>query len=274
MRNVEPKVFLIAKSSVTHEIDFWLDSLNVPAEARRAITGGEKTQAEKIIESAGRRCYMSFAVGMNKNVSRIRENIGAYVENILSVAHGSILEHATFSFALENISRVMTAELNRHRAGVAISEGSQRYIRFDDIPYWIPLSIRANNSDSEKLANKKLFTRQTFAKAFNAAEVCYKELLELWKEELSPESKFKAKKEITSMMRRIIPMGVATGGIWTLNLRALRHVCEMRCSVVAEEEICLVASMILDCMMQAEPNFFKDFSKNEQGYWTPKFHKV
>ena len=68
------------------------------------------------------------------------------------------------------------------------------------------------------------------------------------------------------MLRRIVPMGVATGGVWSFNLRALRHVFTMRCSPAAEEEILLVASMMFDKMVETEPLFFKDFYK-EEGFW-------
>ena len=76
------------------------------------------------------------------------------------------------------------------------------------------------------------------------------------------------------MMRRIVPMGVATGGVWTLNLRALRHVFDMRCSEAAEEEILLVATKMLNLMRHAEPSLFGDFVTNDNGISTSKYRKV
>ena len=76
------------------------------------------------------------------------------------------------------------------------------------------------------------------------------------------------------MLRRIVPMGVATGGVWTLNVRALRHVCAMRCSAAAEEEIAVVAGMILERMMREEPSLFGDFHVDPEGYWRPVYNKV
>lgn len=241
----------------------------------------------------------------------------------------SVTEHATFTFAIENVSRVFTGEMNRHRAGMAISEGSMRYIRYEDIPYWVPTSIQGPEDninhrgskyhrsiltwalactlrglrDNEEVCGpdldfvkqmlewaekyhestripvesedeKKDMSRKVFKFVFGVAESCYDVLQSAWKKELAPDSKFKAKKEITSMMRRIIPMGVATGGIWTGNLRALRHICEMRCSAAAEEEILLVATQMLNIMREEEPSFFKDFTTDENGLSAPKFKKV
>jgi thymidylate synthase (FAD) len=83
---------------------------------------------------------------------------------------------------------------------------------------------------------------------------------------------FAEKKKLTSMMRRIIPMGACTGGVWTLNLRALRHVLTLRSEPAAEEEIALVAGLMIALMKKEEPILFKDFVFEE--YWKPKWKKV
>ena len=218
-------------------------------------------------------CYMSFQPGLNPNVTRVRTDMTEFIDNILKVVHGSVLEHCVYTFAIENISRVFTGELNRHRAGMAISEGSMRYIRYEDIPYWVPFSIRENEDDTPEIASKKGETREVMDRAFQEMENNYSELVNLWKKELSPGSSFKIKKHLTSMFRRMVGMGVSTGGVWSGNLRALRHVFTMRCSEAAEEEILHVASMLLEMIIESEPNFFKDFEK-VGGYWKPKYMKV
>jgi thymidylate synthase ThyX len=149
-----------------------------------------------------------------------------------------------------------------------------RYIRFEDIPYWLPHSIQDEHGDSQEIRKQKAATRAIFERAFQDAQSRYAELTAIWKGELAPDSKFSKKKEITSMMRRIIPIGVATGGIWTMNLRALRHVCTMRADEAAEEEINALATRLLEHMMRTEIHFFGDFSKNAKGYYQPKHNKV
>lgn len=274
MRTVEPQVYLIASSMVDQNAaNQWLQSKGVSPEGREQVIDLAPTNAASLVTMCGKRCYMSFEPLLNPNVQRVRTDMAEFIDNILKVGHGSVLEHASFTFALENVSRVFTAEMNRHRAGCAISEGSMRYIRFDDIPYWVPTSIRDADGDSKELQLKKTKTRIIMADVFDYVEDMYEMLQEIWADELAPESKFASKKQITSMMRRIIPIGVATGGVWTLNLRALRHVFTMRCSPAAEEEILLVASMMLECMIESQPEFFKDFHK-ENGYWKPKYNKV
>lgn len=282
---VDIGIFFIAKTELNlEESRKWLNHVGANEFELETLC---KTDADALIELAGRRCYMSFQKGLNPNITKIRTDIAEYIENILSSGHGSVLEHASYSFAIEGVSRVFTGEMNRHRAGWAISEGSMRYIRFDDIGYWIPPSLQyraddlnvrqgMNTEEMErgKLAYKQAQSQSVFQQAFEDAEKHYNELMEIWKNELAPESKFYLKKQITSMMRRIIPMGVATGGIWTGNLRAIRHVLTMRTSAAAEEEICFVFSSIMKKIAELEPNIFGDFAQDEHGFWKPKYVKV
>ncbi|MDM8529083.1 FAD-dependent thymidylate synthase [Anaerolineales bacterium HSG24] len=270
MRHVEPHVFLIAKTAPDQpEMRNWLDFIGAkefalpPAEAA--------TIGNLLVTLAGKRCYMSYQPGLNPNVSKVRTDLAAFIDNILKVGHGSVIEHVNYTFAIENVSRVFTAEFNRHRAGLAVSEGSMRYIRFDDLAYWIPESIRDSEDDSPELREAKQKTRIVFNKAFSQMEENYQALLDIWNYESL--QKFKEKKKLTSLFRRLIGMGVATGGVWTGNLRALRHIFTMRCAPAAEEEICYVASMMLERMIEAEPDVFADFHK-EDGYWKPRYLKI
>ncbi|KKL07483.1 hypothetical protein LCGC14_2585590, partial [marine sediment metagenome] len=160
----------------------------------------------------------------------------------------------------------------RDWAGMGISEGSMRYISFESIPYWIPTSVQPDISDSTEVREAKEKTRAIFERAFLQAEENYRELMKVWNYTESV-TKFSQKKQLTSMFRRIIPIGVATGGVWTGNLRALRHIFQMRATQYAEEEICLVASLMLTRMIESEPIIFKDFYY-EAGYWKSKYDKV
>jgi thymidylate synthase (FAD) len=65
-------------------------------------------------------------------------------ENILRSGHEWVLEHASFTFVLHNVSRVLTHELIRHRPGTAVSQESLRFVRLDEIPFWFPDWARAD----------------------------------------------------------------------------------------------------------------------------------
>lgn len=297
MRFVKPAIFLIAKSKPQSDsIRDWLLHIGCDTDVAEKFAAGDgKADGERIVELAGRRCYLAFQPEkLNPNVTKIRESIIDYCRNILKSKHGSVTAHASFTFAIEGISRVMTAELNRHAIGAAISEGSMRYIRFTDIPFvetplltitaedkqdpeyntYMESSFDGDVSHLRSLAVKKQRTRELFRESTLHAEKVYSLFQEIWAEELRPDSTFIDKKHVTSLGRRPIPMGVATGGVWTYNIRALRHICEMRASEAAEEEICVVAVMMLKTMMKEEPSLFGDFKEDANGFWIPEFSKI
>lgn len=272
-RNVEIEIFPIAKTVVDRDqVQLWLNHLGVDDyDIPSAISA---TDPSLLVAMAAKQCYLSFQPGLNPNVTKIREDLTNYLSNILASGHGSVLEHAVFSFAINNVSRVFTGEMNRHRAGWAISERSMRYIRFEDhISWWLPISLRENKGDDEELAKRKSESRRLFHEMFRYQSEVYEHLVDIWDMDASDKN-FHYKKIVTSCLRRIIGMGVATGGVWTGNVRALRHVIAMRASSVAEEEICHVFSRIATIMVQSEPMLFGDFQQDEKGFWFSKYPKV
>lgn len=306
------EVFCIGRTVVDkEEVARWMQ--HIGAESFEIPPEETVSNPALLIALAGKRCYMSFEVGLNPNVTKIRQDYVEYFDNVLASGHGSVLEHSVFNFAIEGISRVFTAEMNRHRAGWAISEGSLRFIRFgENIPYWEPDSIKGPevdeiggntatfivermllqgrtyqdvmrgldcgteplNDPDKKLAIKKQLSRELFKRAFWNQEREYRILEQLWAEELAPASKFAGKKQITSMMRRIVGLGVATGGVWSGNIRALRHVFTMRAAPEAEEEMIHVFSRVVRKMVEKEPLLFGDFYQDDNGFWRPKYRKV
>lgn len=300
MRTVPIDIEIIASTRVRHgAVQRWLKKLGCSdgfiEELNELDDEDGLSDPAYLVALAAKQCYRSFEPGLNKNVTKVRKDWVDYLDNILKQGHGSVCEHAVYSFAFTGVSRVFTGEMNRHRAGVAISEASMRYIRYDDIPYWLPTSITCTpeedkcmgqylsgdrNSmmlpelDAAKLGVKKARSQSVFANAFKQMEENYKVLEEIWSEELEPSAKFAGKKHVTSMMRRIIGMGVGTGGVWTLNIRALRHVMALRASAAAEEEILHVWSRAGKMMVDEEPAMFGDFSQTPEGYWVPKYPKV
>jgi thymidylate synthase (FAD) len=306
MHNVNIEIFCIAQTRMNGtNVRKWLDHVG----AHKTPVPQEVTDAGAVCGLCAKRCYMSFEPGLNPNVTRVRKVWHDYLSNILKSGHGSVIEHATWTFAIEGISRVFTGELNRHRAGVAISEGSMRYIRFDDIGFWMPTSLAEGNMtlmptakckvckgsgkksnlpgscsfcfgtgrlsllSDEEFEEKKALTRGMFDSGFRQMETNYRDLCNIWG--IEDMKAFGTKKKLTSMFRRLIGMGVATGGTWTFNARALRHVIALRTSPHAEEEIALVCGMIGKYMVENEPSLFGDFSLDSAtGAWVPENAKI
>src|SRR5580658_3646536 len=141
MEFVEPQVYLIAESRINFDqVKAMLSSVggDIASKWFSKTEQASKSEGELLTEVAGRICYKSFGVGLNPNVTKIRENSRDYIDNTLSKGDGSIFEHATCTFAFLNVSRVFTHELVRHRVGVAISQESLRYVRPTDLGLWLP----------------------------------------------------------------------------------------------------------------------------------------
>jgi thymidylate synthase (FAD) len=260
MRNANPQVFLVSRPQIDYEA----------MTAYLAEVGGEnwlehldrgRLDAENLAEFAGKLCYRAWAPGLNPNVVRVRTDHAKYLENILTQAHGSVLEHAMFGFVLHDVSRVLTHELVRHRPGTAVSQESLRFVRLADIPFWFPDWARA---DTELMSRAAALLEQM-------------EQFQLWMTDhfgLDADGlPFSEKKHKTSFMRRFAPDGVATGILWSANIRTLRHTIEARTDHGAEEEIRLVFGKIADLMRAEAPALFGDYTI-EDGAWIPRWRKV
>lgn len=226
-----------------------------------------------LVALAAKQCYMAFQPGLNPNVNKVRKDMLLYLDNVLKQRHGSVLEHAVFTFGINGCSRVFTGEMNRHRAGVGVSERSMRYVRYTNIKFWMPECFREAGEDSSKIAEKKQRSREALITQFESQEKMMGTFADIWKEELAPDSTFHAKKVLTSAFRRGIGMGIATGGVWSLNLRALRHVIALRTDAGAEEEIVHVFKKVGKIMIATVPEIFGDF-KEVDGALVPEYWKV
>lgn len=264
MNFVEPQVYLIGETTVDlNQTKKMLGALG----GATALNWMSKTlpnshsQGELLTEIAGRICYKSFGVGLNPNVTKIRQNSEDYIQNTLSKGDGSIFEHASCTFAFLNVSRVFTHELVRHRAGVAISQESLRYVRPTDLRLWLPPELR-----DKKVQIKVLLGR--IEKGYKDLEASYN-----WEG-----MDFDAKKKITSGLRRVMPNGMATSIIWTANHRTIRHVIAMRTAEPAEAEIRYVFDKVARLMKRKFPLIYADFTytrlPDKTRSWRPKFLKV
>jgi len=259
MRETEPSVHLIARPSV--DVDgmrgYLAEVGGEPWLERRLAE--ESGSAELLVEFSGRLCYRSWAPGLNPNVTRVREQQDDYFRNLLSSLHGSVLEHASYSFAFHNVSRVFTHELVRHRAGSAFSQESLRYVRLKDIGFRVPEVLEPVRDQVIELVEQ-----------LEEFQVAAADQLGLDEEGVP----FHVKKEATSALRRLAPIGLSTDIVWTANVRTLRHVIEMRTAPGAEEELRSVFDAVAAIMCREAPSLFQDFTRGDDGTWTPEYHKV
>jgi len=258
-----PSVFLIARPSIDVEgMGAYLRDVGGQSWLERRLSeGGEGglNGGELLVEFAGRACYRSWEPGLNPNVSKVRTDQRDYFANILRSAHGSVLEHANYSFALRNVSRAATHEIVRHRAGSAFSQESLRYVRLADIGFRVPPAL-------EPLRERVL----SIVEQLEEFQVSAAAALRLDDAGVP----FHVKKEVTSAMRRLAPIGLSTDIIWTANVRTLRHVIEMRTAEGAEEELRLIFDQVARLAQSEVPDLFQDFERRDDGSWVPEHRKV
>ncbi len=261
MRETSPSVHLIARPSI--DVGAMREYLEDVGGAswlqRRQEESDELNAAQLLVEFCGRTCYRSWEPGLNRNVSRVRHDQREYLRNLLSSLHGSVLEHASYTFAFRHVSRVFTHELVRHRAGSAFSQESLRYVRLTDIGFRVPAALEPIREQVLNLVEQ--------LEEFQASAA---ETLGIDDEGVP----FAVKKEITSALRRLAPIGLSTDIVWTANVRTLRHVIQMRTSPGAEEELRTVFNRVAEIMREEAPNLFQDFSRAPDGSWVPEFGKV
>ncbi len=234
----EPRVYLVGRQSLDDEmLKAFLDDEGLTFQTDTEVP------AEVLAEIAGRTCYMSFGKGRKTNAD--------YLENIISSHHGSVLEHCVWNFLVTGISRSLTHELIRHRAGFGYSQLSQRYVDESQARYVLPPLYREN----EEL-------RDLWERAVDNAHNAYCELVnetEKYIAELHPDlHPTDRRKLVRQSARSVLPNACETKIFITANGRALRHFFEMRGSIHADTEIRELAIAMLRLIKEETPNIMAD----------------
>lgn len=202
--------------------------------------------AESLIEYSGRLCYMSQHNPGNKGTTQ-------YIENILEMGHGSVLEHANFSLLLEGVSRSCSHEIVRHRAGCAYSQLSQRFVGgWPDIV--MPPAVVA------------LSELQQGAWRRGVDRVLHEYATQM---DILQNTGLRGK-QLKEAARGLLPNCVATKLVMSANARAWRHIIELRCSPGADAEIRRLFLAVLGVLKGEAPAVFGDFD----GEGKPKWGKV
>ena len=203
---------------------------------------GESTDGERLAEFAGRLCYMSQKNPANRATRD-------YLENIKRQGHGSVLEHATYSLLIEGVSRSLTHELVRHRAGFAYSQLSQRYVDESHAAFVVPPAILG---DDALLAQ--------WQAQMETAQATYVALVEKLMERYAwVADKVHRRKMAREAARGVLPNSTETKIVVTGNARAWRTMLELRSSEGAEMEIRRMAVGVLRVLQHEAPGLFSDF---------------
>ena len=235
-----PRVYLLGKQSVVaEELQRFLDDEGLVFSTDTPVAG------EVLAEIAGRTCYMSFGKGRKTNLE--------YLENIISSKHGSVLEHVVWNVLITGISRSLTHELIRHRAGFGYSQLSQRYVDESTASYVVPPLYQEN----EELQRKWTETIECVRKAYaELAEMSGRHVKEKYPD-MSPRDRRKLTRQAA---RSVLPNACETKIFVTGNSRSWRHFLELRGTPHADTEIRLLAVEIFKALKKESPNIFNDLT--------------
>ncbi len=222
---------------------------------------GESTDGERLAEFAGRLCYMS---QRNPAQRSTRE----YLVNILKQGHGSVLEHANYSLLIEGVSRSLTHELVRHRAGFAYSQLSQRYVDESEASFVVPPAIIGDAA-----------LEASWREQVESAQKAYVSLVEeLMQRYAWVGDKVHRRKMAREAARGVLPNSTETKVVVTANVRAWRTMLELRCGEGAEMEIRRTGLLVLRTLQLETPAFFGDFkiydAEDRREAARPGYHKV
>jgi thymidylate synthase (FAD) len=195
------------------------------------------TDADALGESAGRICYKSFA----RPNPATATNAG-YLANIVSQGHYSVLEHASVTFLVRDVSRSLLAELSRHRH-LSFSVVSQRYVNYAETDPVIPPAIK--DTEVENLVQYAYVHSRAVYTAI-VAQLTDKGL---------------TRKQAREAARAVLPNAAPVDMVVTGNLRAWRDVLGKRHSVHADAEIQELARLVLGHLRSIAPNSVQDIAE-------------
>ena len=236
MNIVTPKIELIASTTLTNtvgggpKIEDWMR------------LDRDATDAECLVEEAGRGCYESW----DKKNPKTARNADYIRRTAFEMRHGSILEHASATFRFSGVSRAWLTEMERHRH-LSWSVASQRYIDGEKFGVVMPPAIRDSSSSVQHR------WREATKKAYDAYAVLSDSLNDF------EDVPLKQRREAA---RGVLPNCVETRGVVTGNLRAWSTILPLRAHPSAEREMREVSRLIADALEPVAPTVVQHI--NEQ----------
>ena len=202
---------------------------------------------EAVIASAARLCYSSATIDDLMKKSEDGESTRKYIDMLMSLGHESPIEHVSFTFGIEGISRACSHQLVRHRIA-SYSQKSQRYVNETQFEYVTPEAIASDpvSKDIYDETMQLLQGRYDFIRAG---------LIQKYVKDGMDEKA--AEKKANEDARMVLPNACCTSIIVTMNIRSLFNFFKHRCCNRAQWEIRAVANEMLRQCMSVAPNIFK-----------------
>lgn len=203
-------------------------------------------EPEKTIAAAAKLCYS--AVGIDEVMDKLTdESTEKFLNMLMSYGHASPIEHVSFTFAVEGVSRSLTHQLVRHRIA-SYSQQSQRYVKLEQFEYIVPPAI-----ENDEVA------KEIFIKSMKESQKAYDEISLRLKEKYIEDgvSERAAEKKAIEDARYVFPNACETKIVFTMNARTLMNFFHHRCCDRAQWEIRELAEQMVKEVRGIAPILFK-----------------
>jgi thymidylate synthase (FAD) len=210
---------------------------------------------EQVVASSAKLCYSAVGIDEIQNDLTL-ENTEKFVNMLMDIGHESPVEHVSFTFAVEGVSRVLTHQLVRHRMA-SYSQQSQRYVKLEQFEYIIPPEIE-KIEDAKKMFVEAMEKDQEYYN--NIVDILTKKHNEMFLKEGNSEKKSKslAIKKAIEDARFIFPNACETKIVFTMNARSLMNFFKHRTCNRAQWEIREMATEVLRQVKEVSPILFKN----------------
>lgn len=210
---------------------------------------------EKVIAASAKLCYSSTPSSQLMD-NLTDESAEKFLNMLMGFGHASPIEHATFTFGIEGVSRALTHQLVRHRVA-SYSQKSQRYVPEKEFDYIIPPEVADNPEAKEEFVQAMKNAQESYDKIASILTNSYTEALE--GEDKENKSKLsQLQKKAIEDARFVLPNATETMIVATMNARELQHFFEVRCCNRAQWEIRDLAKQMLALVVEVAPTLFKD----------------
>ena len=237
---VAPTIFVIARPAVE-----WGAVANFEKQEARWRRDPTATDADQLVELAGRMCYLSFGDQQSP-----RSN-AEYIANLLKNGHESVLEHASWTLILTGVSRAFTHQLVRHRVGFSFSQLSQQYHTEEMARFIEPSSVARDPQRQLVWRNAVLRAHRAYIALISEHEMSGSTLEGL--------SQRESRRAHRSAARSLLPAAIETKIAVTANARAIRHFLSLRGGIEGDEEMRVVSARLLQNIHDDAPALFADF---------------
>lgn len=214
---------------------------------------GHTPAPEHIVAAAAKLCYSSSSIDVLMD-GLTDEKAAGFVEMLGEIGHESPIEHASFTFGIEGVSRSFLAQITRHRLA-SYSVQSQRYVREKKMDYVLPPQIAENEEALAIYKEAMEHAAQSYAKITDLLMEKNKAQLMAQGQDEKAAAKNAEKKSIEDA-RFVLPNAAETKMVVTMNARSLMNFFSLRCCNRAQWEIREVACQMLALVCQVSPHLF------------------